>query len=369
MKKNILECLKNIFHKIMNFMKKVLKKIEMSNYNLYYIIKSIIISCIVSIIILLIIFFILPKTSWLNISIKPYKFEIYDFYGNGIINSSSIELDKGILINKNAVTMMIDDKRYDLEENELQFVVNNINLDIEKKIDDDLNNYLIFSKNVKIDFGYVDINPIKKANIKIEENHFFLTGDDTYSISINSDNDIRKSITIDNDTQLHIRRDLVDVYIKGNKIEIPKSSSIRFFSREENHLAVIFSFSNNSVCCFSLRKDDSCYLKGNCVSFNGSSLPISTLKQTYLNKQNEYDISLLEIDAVGNDRFQLEYEFLDEENNLQISGKTKEINMSDNSLNYSIYTFLLENQGAIITGIFAAFITAYIPMILEHKKE
>ncbi len=363
--------IKKIILKILNLLRKFKKKIK-NTKNLYYTIKSIILSSIVSMLLLLAIYLILPKTSWLNISAKPDSFEIYDFYGNGLVNTAHIELDKGILINKHEVVMMIDDRRYDLKENELQFVIDNVDLYAEKEFDDGLSAYLAFNKNVSIKFGgYIyDINPINRVNIKIKRDRNSLSSVyENYYFYISSDNNIEKLITVYNDTEVYYSKKLVDIYIKGNKIEVPELSKLRFFSKNENNVATSFSFLNNSIFLFSLNLDDNCYFRGEFTSFNGNSLPTSTLKQTYLNKQNEYDISLLRIDSIGNDQFQLEYKFADGKNNLQISGKAKEINMSDNSLNYSIYTFLSENQGEIIVGIFAAFIAAYIPMILTHKKE
>lgn len=373
-------------NKILKLLRKLKKKIKITK-NLYYTIKSIIFSCIISTILLIVILLILPKVSWINLSLKPEDFKIYNFTGNGLVNATYIVSNKIILSNNMSdITLIINNEKYNVKQGDLKIIINkeysqdedfyekyselnldeiyafslssnkNVNLKFENFIESDLKvrrNYVIFRKDLQI-----------KEQI---------SSDESFDIYINSDNAIKGIIEIYNDTHINLFSNAlgkIEIYIDGNKVETTEDNvSLEFFSNDGKDFVTQMYFLCDSIAFKSLDLKNNFYIRGKCESFDGISSGVSTLKQTFFDKQREYDISLLKIASASNDKFQLEYEYYNEKNNLQLSGSTEKINIAGNSLNNNVHIFLLENEGEIITGIFAAFIAAYIPMIISNKKE
>lgn len=359
------------------------KNISKFHINFFNVTKSILISIIVSISLTIAIYLLLPKSSWINLYSTPNDFEIYNFTGEYVLTTNTLHLNNGILRNSTAVYVSLNKKVYELNQGELE--INFIN---DSKIDSINNNkkfpelfscYTIFDKEVKVnaymqsDYGvYNGILQIQKqySIFRKDKNiESTLSDDEIYSILVASDNTMKSSILVYNDTTMTICPNM-QIYIRGEKIDIPEGASIKLSSGITDATGAIFDFSTNMVLYNSLDINNYCYLEGSCTNFSGTpSGSNSVLKQTYLNTQKEFDVGLLNVTASGKEHFQIEYELSNQKNNIQISGQSHKVTLANTSLSFNFLTFLSDNLGAIISAIFAAFIAAYIPMVITYKED
>lgn len=332
---------------------------------------------------MVVVYLFLPKSSWINLHSTPNNFELYNFTGEFVLTTNTLKLSKGILKNSTSISVLLNNEIHKLNEGEFEIrFINDTKIDTINKGEDfpDLFScYAIFDKQIKVD-GYMQSNygicdgilqiqkqySIFRKDLNIENT---LADGEIYSVLLGSDNTMTNSIFVYDDTTMIISPN-VQIYICGNKINVPEGESIKLSSGNSNAAGAILDFSTNMVRYDSLDMDNYCYIEGRCTKFNGkSSGDNSVLKQTYLNTQKEFDISLLNVTSFGKEPFQMEFELSKQINNIQISGQSQQTTLANTPLNFNFITFLSDNLGAIISAIFAAFIAAYIPMVLTTKED
>lgn len=115
-------------------------------------------------------------------------------------------------------------------------------------------------------------------------------------------------------------------------------------------------------------KDDYTYLEGLINSFTGKTDNAGTLKHTYLNTQNDYEISSLVTSGDHlNQQLSFECELSADKQVLSISGLVNNISVADSSLYFGFAEFIAQNMGAVVSAVFTAFIITCIPLMLSRK--
>jgi hypothetical protein len=113
-------------------------------------------------------------------------------------------------------------------------------------------------------------------------------------------------------------------------------------------------------------------ITGNAKSLDGtSSNGLGSLTHTHLNKQTEYKINMSQfsVDSANEEMLGIELAFHDGTSTLIASGLSKNVEIGGNKLDMSIYSFLIENFGEIIMGVFAVFASLYIAAFIDRNKK
>ena len=340
---------------------------------------------------------ILPKESFINLQSMPDALKISQFDGSYKIHANSfLTTDGGIMRNQSKITIKISDfyedsdyetLSYELKEGELEikFISENFNPSgiflngpYERFWGILLDKESIFSAYIP-SFQNGNLSFLKKSST-VENNN-----DLNYlEVTVQKNSHFSESIiysrgtemTLEDRTTMTIGILAPEIFIKGEKINVPTISTIEFFKGkgESNIIMMLdsdlllyrpvpFPFQVRTTYPFKITFD------GSCVDFSERCVGESdTLKQTYLNVQKEYDIALLRIRGSANHVFDINGEFSEEKNYTHISGEAKEISMGGTSLNFNFITFLYENLSAVLFAVFGAMLSTYLPMLLPEEK-
>ena len=335
--------------------------------------------------------YLIPKSSWIHLYSDIETCDIQNFRGEYIISSDSIDFNQACFQNESAITVWIGEKNYKCKSGEFKvyFKKEEVNLEGNSLLryfakyttDNKIRLYpnsLRFSKNVVI---YENTHFTEMDNLQIERHkNIYKSQPNYYILYMNSRNKRDTAynntrIKVDNDTTIYFYGlNNFQISIDNTIIDINDLHKITFSNTDMSCDYAIFSLRADYVECFYLSHDRNyIYIKGDCQSFREKSGSSSELKQTYLNTQKEYDTALLEVSAYSDpykyDHFQMEWELIEYNSKVRISGLANDIKIAGNSINFSFLIFIYENFSSICLAVFGVIITSYADKILKEKSK
>lgn len=363
--------------------------------------KSFIAAILVALALAGIIYLLLPKGSWINLRAIPASIVLEDFEGSYALGAEKISFFSGTMVNRTSTELSINGRepvKYEQGELVIRFERGDNTDEISRpdlmmfslEVTDDYRGFYNAAKDQEADAAEVPfamisgdtkdsielrrpyasartINFAERTITNNEENVYELNipdTSDTIDLTFFEGSVIEVNYGRYNAYPNPAYKTLLKIYIQGEEIEI---DTLKFHKQGTFDLKL----DTQVISYFFDTNRENCSIRGKVSAFQGSfDGDNAVLKQTYLNDQNSYDISLLSVSASSKDTFRLKYNNLGEEHNVfRISGYAKEASVGDTSLNLSFITFLYKNLSAVVLAVFGAFVSTYIPLIIGHDKK
>lgn len=304
----------------------------------------------------------------------PQNFRCDNFKGNLEMYPQYIDIDSGKIVNRNYMKVIIDMQEFDVKPGD--FI---IEFDCYKDIDI----YGIPYGNVfRTRNSDIRISSNTNSNYNVTASQLLFTRGNNVTeyqlnsfISKNNQSEYIYAENFDTNGLLEIQdKDTIIctggmyIYINGEDI-VKKNQSykeIQLCSLQKGFsLSFFIQFQK---CTFSFSKINGISMNGTINGFSGKTgIKGSKMIYTSLNEQKSYDIGGLDIAGEG-EELNITYDFDSTVNEINITGKIKELVLFGVNINESIITFIYSNITSIVSAIITSLLTSIIVAVLKKRK-